>query len=45
MYDWCAFSGEYSARLQYRAREFAAHGAGARNVDGWCIAHSIDGDV
>ena len=45
MCELFAFSGQQSALLQYSVHEFAAHGAGLRNADGWGIAHYIDGDV
>lgn len=45
MCELFAFSGEHPALLQYSLHEFAGHGAGMRNADGWGIAHYIDGDV
>jgi predicted glutamine amidotransferase len=45
MCELFAFSGEHPALLQYSLHEFASHGAGARNADGWGIAHYIEGDV
>ena len=45
MCELFAFSGEHPALLKYSLHEFAAHGAGLRNADGWGIAHCIDGDV
>ena len=45
MCELFAFSGEHPALLQYSRHEFAGHGAGSRNADGWGIAHYIDGDV
>ena len=45
MCELFAFSGEHLALLHCSLHEFADHGAGLRNADGWGIAHYIDGDV
>lgn len=45
MCELFAFSGEHPASLRYSMREFAAHSGGARNAEGWGVAHYIDGDV
>lgn len=45
MCELFAFSGEHPALLHYSLHEFAGHGGGSHNADGWGIAHYLDGDV
>ncbi len=45
MCELFTFAGEQPALLQFALHEFAQHGGGTRNADGWGIAHYIDRDV
>lgn len=45
MCELFAFSGQRPALLRCSLHEFAQHGGGGRNAEGWGIAHYLDGDV
>lgn len=45
MCELFAYSGQQPALLRLTFAEFAAHGAGQHNADGWGLAHYLDGDV
>lgn len=45
MCELFAFAGEHPALLRLSVHEFAQHGGGGHNAEGWGIAHYVDGDV